>query len=294
MRVAILADIHANLPALEAVLADLSKLKPDLVVVNGDLINRGPSNCAVIERLWDLPYWFTLGNHDDLVVKWAENDPSLSDLYGDSLFTSTAWAAAQLEQAHLDWINNLPFQVVVEENPNLVYGLDQADGIGKKVQVRVTHGSPRHYREGYDDHQSLGVLGEIAEDYPAKLLIGSHTHRTFMYQLGDSLVLGSGAVGAPFNGDTRAQYVVVEMGENHVQVDFRQIPYDLESALRAFHTSGLLVEGGLGAHLFHLELQYGRSFLTPFYMWALDQQLPRDWETWQRFQMAYPERFGRR
>ncbi len=45
-----------------------------------------------------------------------------------------------------------------------------------------------------------------------------------MYQLGEALVLNSGAVGAPFNGDVRAQYVVVEIGENHVQVDFRQIP----------------------------------------------------------------------
>lgn len=301
MRIAILADIHANLPALEAVLADVAELKPDLVVVNGDLINRGPSNRAVIERLWDFSpkggkggFWFTLGNHDDLVLKWAQNDPSLADLYSDSLFASTGWAADQLEQAHLDWINNLPFQVIVEDHPGLVYGLDRSDGLGQKVQVRITHGSPRHYREGYDEHQSLGVLGEIAEDYPARLLIGSHTHRSFMYQLGDSLVLNSSAVGAPFNGDTRAQYMLVELGENHVQVDFRQIPYNLDLALQDFYTSGLLAEGGLGAHLFWLELQQGRSFLTPFYLWALEQKLPRDWETWQMFQRVYPERFAKR
>lgn len=297
MRIAVLADIHANLPALEAVLADVAELKPDLVVVNGDLINRGPSNRGVIERLWDFSgkpgFWFTLGNHDDLVLKWAQKDPSLGDLYSDSLFTATGWSAAQLQQTHLDWINTLPFQVIVEDHPGLVYGLDRSEGTGQKVQVRITHGSPRHYREGYDEHQGLGVLSEIAQDYPARLLIGSHTHRSFMYQLGDALVLGTSAVGAPFNGDTRAQYILVELGENHVQVDFRQVPYNLDLALQDFYTSGLLAEGGLGAHLLWLELQQGRSFLTPFYMWALEQKLPRDWETWHLFQATYPERFGK-
>lgn len=294
MRIAVLADIHGNLPALQAVLADLGQVKPDLIVVNGDFVNRGPSNRQVIERLWDLEaehggVWFTLGNHDDLVLKWAQRDPSLADLYDDPLFVPAGWAAAQLGQSHLDWIDTLPFQVAADGDG--VYGLEMAEGIGQKLFLRVAHGSPRHYREGYDDHQSLDVLSEIASDYPARLLVGSHTHRPFMYGLEHSLFLNSGAVGAPFNGDTRAQYMVIEGGENHIQVDFRQIPYNLEAALRDFQTSGLLEEGGLGAQLFQLELRLGRSFLTPFWMWASKQGLPRDAESWKLFQAAFPQRF---
>ncbi|MBF6595787.1 MAG: metallophosphoesterase [Thermaceae bacterium] len=294
MRIAVLADIHGNLPALQAVLADLGQVKPDLIVVNGDFVNRGPSNCQVIERLWDLEaehggVWFTLGNHDDLVLKWARRDPSLADLYDDPLFVPAGWAAAQLGQSHLDWIDTLPFQVAADGDG--VYGLEMAEGIGQKLFLRAAHGSPRHYREGYDDHQSLDVLTEIASDYPARLLVGSHTHRPFMYGLEHSLFLNSGAVGAPFNSDTRAQYMIIEAGENHIQVDFRQISYDLGAALRAFQTSGLLEEGGLGAQLFQLELRLGRSFLTPFWMWASKQGLPRDAESWKLFQAAFPERF---
>ncbi|MER3553523.1 MAG: metallophosphoesterase [Meiothermus sp.] len=309
MRIAVLADIHANFPALQAVLADLEQVKPDLVVVNGDFVNRGPSNCQVIERLWNFEaehgkVWFTLGNHDDLVLKWARQDPSLSNLYDDPLFVPAGWAAAQLGQAHLDWIDTLPFQVGIEEN-GAAFGLDKLEGIGQNLFLRATHGSPRHYREGYDDHQSLDVLTEIAQDYPARLLVGSHTHRPFMYGLEGSLFLNSGAVGAPFNGDTRAQYIVIEAGENQVatsmarrleprkvQVDFRQIPYNLEAALRDFQTSGLLEEGGLGAQVFQLELRLGRSFLTPFWMWASKAGLPRDEESWKLFQTAFPERFA--
>jgi predicted phosphodiesterase len=295
MRVAVLSDIHANLPALGAVLADLQQVGPDLVVVNGDFVNRGPSNRAVLERLWEFEaehgrVWFTLGNHDDLVLKWARQDPSLADLYGDPLFAPAGWAAAQLGAAHLNWIDTLPFQVTVGEGG--AAGLERSEGIGQRVFLRVTHGSPRHYREGYDDHQSLDVFTEIAQDYPAQLLVGSHTHRPFMYPLETSLFLNSGAVGSPFNGDTRAQYLVLETAENHIQTEFRQIPYDLEAALRDFQTSGLLEEGGLGARIFQLETRLARSFLTPFWMWASRQGLPRDEESWKLFQDAFPERFA--
>ncbi|GIW25527.1 metallophosphoesterase [Meiothermus sp.] len=303
MRVAILSDIHGNLPALEAVLADLKEVQAHLVVVNGDLVNRGPSNREVLERLLNLSsshqgralaplgFWFTLGNHDDLLVKWARRDPELAELYGDPLFQPTAWSVARLSQTHLDWLGNLPFQIVVDEISQKILGLDKAEGMGEKVLVRVTHGSPRHYREGYDEHQTLGILSEIGEDYPARLLVGSHTHRPFMYQLGEALVLNSGAVGAPFNGDVRAQYVVVEVGENHVQVDFRQIPYNLQAALQAYYDSGLMEEGGLGADIFYHETRTARSLLMPFWHWAQAAGCPRDWDSWRLYQATHPERF---
>ncbi|GIW35796.1 metallophosphoesterase [Meiothermus sp.] len=303
MRVAILSDIHGNLPALEAVLADLQEVRPRLVVVNGDIVNRGPSNREVLERLLDLSsskqgralapegFWFTLGNHDDLLVKWAQRDPSLNDLYTDPLFEPTAWSVAQLSRDHLDWLGSLPFQVVIEEAPRRALGLDKAEGLGESVLVRATHGSPRHYREGYDEHQTLSTLVEISEDYPARLLVGSHTHRPFMYQLGEALVLNSGAVGAPFNGDVRAQYVVVEIGENHVQVDFRQIPYNLQVALQAYYDSGLMEAGGLGADIFYHETRTARSMLMHFWQWAEAQTRPRDWDSWRLYQVTHPERF---
>jgi predicted phosphodiesterase len=304
MRIAILSDIHGNLPALEAVLADLKEVRPQLVIVNGDIVNRGPSNREVLERLLNLSvskqgralapegFWFTLGNHDDLLVRWARHDPSLKDLYIDPLFEPTAWSVAQLSQAHLDWLGGLPFQVAIGETLRRAFGLDKAEGKGEKVLLRATHGSPRHYREGYDEHQDLSTLNEISQGYPARLLVGAHTHRPFMYQLGEALVLNSGAVGAPFNGDVRAQYVVVEIGENHVQVDFRQIPYDLQAALQAYYDSGLMEAGGLGADIFYHETRTARSLLMHFWYWAEAQALPRDWDAWRLYRAAHPERFA--
>jgi predicted phosphodiesterase len=304
MRVAILSDIHGNLTALKAVVQDLKQVRASLVIVNGDMVNRGPCNLEVLEYLWELSssklgralapegFWFTLGNHDDLLVKWARRDPSLAELYHDPLFEPTAWSVARLSQAHLDWIGKLPFQVAVEEHPQRVFALDRAGGMGESLLLRATHGSPRHYREGYDEHQAPDTLSEIGADYPARLLVGSHTHRPFVYQLGQAMVLNSGAVGAPFNGDVRAQYVVAEIGPNHVMVDFRQIPYNLQATLRAFYDSGMMDQGGLGAEIFYHETRTARSLLMPFWNWSLRQNLPRDRDSWRLYQTAHPERFA--
>ncbi|RIH82892.1 phosphodiesterase [Meiothermus luteus] len=300
MRVAILADIHGNLPALEAVLADLGRVQPEVVVVNGDLVNRGPASREVVERLLYLSasqegrklapkgLYFTLGNHDDLLVRWARRDPSIAELYQDPLFAPAAWSAGQLSHEHLDWLAGLPYQVVVSEEG--VFCLKQAEGMGQPVALRVTHGSPRHYREGYDE-QALGALEEIEHRYPAQLFVGSHTHRPFMGRLERALVLNSGAVGSPFNGDARAQYLVVELGEGHLRVEFRQVPYDLEAALRAFYDSGLMEEGGLGAEIFYQETRTARSLLMNFWRWAEAEGRPRDWEAWRAYRAAHPERF---
>ncbi len=303
MRIAILADIHANLPALEAVLADLRQVKAGLVIVNGDMVNRGPSNREVLERLLELAsskegqalapegFWFTLGNHDDLLVKWAQRDPMLAELYHDPLFAPTAWSVAQLPQAHLDWLGRLPFQVAIGELSQQAFGLDKAQGMGERMLLRATHGSPRHYREGYDEHQ-LGTLDEISQSFPARLLVGAHTHRPFLHQLEQALVLNSGAVGAPFNGDVRAQYAVVEVEPNRLQVEFRQVPYDLQAALQAYYDTGLMEEGGLGAEIFYHETRTARSLLMPFWFWAEAQGRPRDWEAWRLYRATHPERFA--
>lgn len=275
MRIAVLSDIHGNLPALEAVLADLEEVRPEVVVVNGDLINRGPQNRAVVERLWELPYRFTLGNHDDLVVKWRAGHDSLRLLFDDPFFAATRWTAHTLPQPHLDWLAALPYQVHLEE-----------------LGLRVTHGSPRHYREGYDERLSEQALGEILREYPARYLVGSHTHRPYVRRHDGALVWNTGAVGAPFNGDVRAQYLVLEAEAGALVPHFRQVPYDLEATLKAFRESGMLEEGGLSAEIFYYETQNARSMLVPFWLWAEAEKRPLDRDAWAAYRRANPERFA--
>ena len=83
-----IADVHANVPALEAVLADIAEQGADEIVVNGDLVNRGPGNAEVLERVLNLPNLsaMTLGNHDDLMRKWIDRDPDIPELWFEDAF----------------------------------------------------------------------------------------------------------------------------------------------------------------------------------------------------------------
>lgn len=273
MRIAVLADIHGNLAALEAVLNDLEQHQPTQVVVNGDLVNRGPQSREVVERLWELPWAFTYGNHDDLLVRWAKHDLKLREQYQDPLFGPAAFGAAQLSTAHLEWLAKLPFEAHFAH-----WG------------VRVTHGSPRHYREGYDERLSERAFTEIRQAFPAQLYIGSHTHRPYQRQQDGVWLYNTGAVGTPFNADPRAQYLLIEGHDTSYRVHFCQVPYNRQQTLEAYHHSGML-DCGLGAEIFYEELRTARSMLIPFWMWAEQQGRPRDRHSWQLFQQAQPERF---
>jgi putative phosphoesterase len=280
LKVAILADIHGNLQALEAVQADLKLQSPDVVVVNGDLVNRGPSNVQVLQRVWNQGYVITLGNHDDLLRMFIDQDAKLPpEYFTDPFWEANRWCAKQLQDANWsDALRNLPMthKIEVPDAPTLL----------------ISHGSPRHYREGYSSYLPDESISEILQEYPADILIGSHTHDPLERTWGKHLILNTGAVGSPFNRDPRAQYLVMTLKNNQWSPDFRKLEYDRESALKTFETSGYLQVAGLSAYIFKLELQQARSYLTPFWMWSEEQGKKQSWESWEEFKKAVPERFN--
>ena len=279
--IAVIADIHANLPALEAVLADIAEVGAGEIVVNGDLVNRGPSNVEVVERVLNLPKLsaVTLGNHDDLMRKWVERDPDIPALwFEDAFWHGMAWPAAQLSGAgKIDPLRELPM-TYAREQPGL-------------PRLLFSHGSPRHYREGYAPYLDDRTFGEIAGDYPADVFIGSHTHRPYERRIGGRLMLNTGAVGAPFNGDPRAQYLLLAPQGEAWRTEFRAVPYDREAALRAFKTSGYLEAGGLSARIFYEELRVSRPLYMLFWEWTEAQGRPKDWSSWDAFKKGHAERF---
>ena len=222
----------------------------------------------------------TLGNHDDLMRKWVDRDADIPPLwFEDPFWDGTAWwAARELQRAGwIDTFRTLPMTHAVTPKgaPSLL----------------LSHGSPRHYREGYGKFLADADIEGILELTPADVLIGSHTHSPLERRWGRYLVLNTGAVGTPFNGDPRAQYLVMHLQDGEWAHEFRAVPYDRAGALKAFETKGLLEQGGLSARIFYEELLCARSFLTPFLMWTEKQGIPQDEETWARFKKAFADRF---
>lgn len=280
MKLAVIADVHGNLPALEAVLADIETQRVDRVIVNGDMVNRGPESVAVVERLQATGFACTLGNHDDLMRKWIERDDDLpSSWFDDPFWKATGWSAAKLAAA--GWIGtlaSLPMTIRIDlpDAPTLL----------------ASHGSPRDYREGYGRYLPDGAIAEIVEAHHAEVLVGSHTHRAMRREWGRVSILNSGAVGTPFNGDPRAQYLILTLQESGWQPEFRTVPYDRDATLAAFETSGFLDEGGLSARIFRAELRCARAFLMPFLKWSDERDRPRDDRAWQDFRAAFASRFA--
>lgn len=275
---AVLADVHGNLPALDAVVRDVARSGAERTIVNGDMVNRGPEGVAVMERLAETGWTMVLGNHDDLMRLWVERDPSLpSSWFHDPFWRSTGWCAERLAEAGwMERLAGLPLTVAIEPN----------DG----PRVLISHGSPRHYREGYGSYLADEAISEIVEMHPYDVLVGSHTHRPLERRWGRHLVLNSGAVGTPFNGDPRAQYLLLHLRDDGWRPEFRRVPYDRAAALSAYETSGYLEAGGLSAWLYWLEAATARSYLVPFLMWSEERGVARDAAGWARFRT---ERAGR-
>lgn len=277
MKIAIIADIHANKYALDAVLQDIDKCSVDQIIVNGDLVNRGPGNLEVLQRLQASGFVFVMGNHDDFIRLWSTRDDQLPAQWFDDPF----WAA-------IDYTVN---EIVDSGFAEFLASLDMDYRIELPglPQILITHGSPRHYRDGYAPYAPPEMFTQVVEKFPADIYVGSHTHRPWRAERHGKLFLNTGSVGTPFNRNPLAQYLILEDVDNDWSFDFRTVEYDQEAALAEFSSNGFLEHGGLSGFIFHAELKYSRPIFDPFWRWAEKEKIAKDWRAWEQFIILNPE-----
>ena len=204
-RVAVLADIHGNLPALEAVLADIARDAPDLVMVCGDVAS-GPLPVESLEVLRALPRArFVRGNADRSLVAGfdGEERPRLPGPAAD-------WCAAQLSRSHRDFLASFAQTVPVE-----------VEGLGR---VLFCHGSPRSDEEMMTVETPEARLRELLAGVDADVVVCGHTHMAFDRVVDGVRVINPGSVGMPY-GEPGAFWAWLGPG-----VEFRRTDYDRESA----------------------------------------------------------------
>ncbi len=249
MRLAVLSDVHGNLPALEAVLYDLSHWSPDWVVVNGDLINRGPDSLGVLHLLREHhPDAFCLkGNHEGFVLAMRHNqDHPGTPAYEVRRFAH--WSVAQLG-ARLDQIALWPDHL----------DLDSLD----RGSLHITHGSRLGDREGILP-QTEGAELALRLGEPRDLFISSHTHRPFQRPLAHGLLVNTGSVGAPFDRDPRPSYARFVLARRGWEGEVVRVDYDRSAAERLFEESGFLEGGGPLARVMLAELRLSRGLMGPW------------------------------
>lgn len=252
MKIAVLADIHANLAALQAVSNDLEAWRPDHVIVAGDTVNRGPRPVECLHFVQGRALtsgWLILrGNHEDYIINHARPDsPRRGPAFEAQL--SSYWTYQQLH-GDVSALAALPFS----------HRLTAPDN----CWATITHASMRSNRDGIHPHTSDEELYQKIEPGAALFCVG-HTHLPLIRRLNGTLVVNAGAVGLPFDGDRRASYARLEWQDEGWSAEIIRLPYDYDRAEDDFFASGFMTGSGALAPLILDEFRHARSHL---YQWA--------------------------
>ena len=240
MRAAFFSDLHSNLPALEAVLADIARVGVDARYALGDLVGYAPWPNEVIERLRAEAIPGVMGNYDDGTgfgrdeCGCAYTDPSEKAL-GDEGF---AWTKAHTSEANKAWLRTLAPEIRFE-----------ADGL----RFLLVHGSPRRMNEYLYEDKPDATFARIAAAANADVIVCGHTHRPYDKTVEGTRFINDGSAGKPKDGDPRAGWVLVETGPQGISVAFRRVTYDVETTAAAIEASEL-------PHEFAEQLREGRGF----------------------------------
>jgi putative phosphoesterase len=206
VRVAAIADIHGNLPALQAVLAEVREEEPDLLVVCGDVAS-GPMPAQTIDALRKLPrVRFVRGNADTGLIDAFDEEPR-SDLPGPFV----DWCAKQIDKGQRDFLASFERFVVVED----------VDGIGK---VLFCHATPTSEELIFTAETPDRRLRELLAGVDAQLVVCGHTHMQFDRTVDHRRVVNAGSVGMPA-GQPGAYWTMLGPG-----VELRRTDYDREDA----------------------------------------------------------------
>lgn len=221
MRTAIVSDIHGNRTAFEAVLADIRKMSPDLVLHGGDLADSGASPVAVVDHIREVGWQGVRGNTDEMLFDpeslrtFASQYPNLRDLFAVVEEMASATREA-LGEDRLAWLRTLP--------------LLRVDG-----GMALMHASPETPWRAPTQEASDAELTSVYGSLGMPIAVYAHIHRPFVRRLSRVTVANTGSVSLSYDGDRRASYLLVD----DASLEIRRVDYDVEAEVRRLGGCGL-------------------------------------------------------
>lgn len=222
MRLAIVSDIHGNLTAFEAVLADLRDMSPDLVLHGGDLADGGSRPAEIVDCVRDLGWPGVMGNADEMLVSpetletfARQQSPQLQPLFSRVRDMAAASREA-LGEARLAWLGQLPRALVQDA-------------------IAIVHASPESLWRAPTAEASYAELESVYGSLGRPVAAFGHIHRPFVRRMPRLTVANTGSVGLSYDGDLRATYLLLDNAEPSI----RRVEYDLKKELQALAQSQL-------------------------------------------------------
>src|SRR6266536_327945 len=212
-RVAVITDVHANLPALQAALRRIDELGVDGLYCGGDLVGYGPHPNEVCALLAERAIPTIYGNYDYAIARDLEDcGCAYVTAYDRELGQrSVDWTLAHTDQASKDYMRGLPF--------------DLRFAVGE-TSVHLVHGSPRKVNEYLFEDKPARLYERLAAAEEADTLVFGHTHKPWVHEYGGVLFVNCGSVGKPKDGDPRGAFAVLTAGTGAPQVTIERVEYD--------------------------------------------------------------------
>jgi predicted phosphodiesterase len=239
MRYALVSDIHANLPALDAVLRDIATRNADAVYHLGDLVGYAPWPNEVVARIVAEKIPGVAGNYDSTVATDYEHCGCRDeDAQQEALsHLSYAWTREHVTAATKAVLAALPFRIDIRPLGGHVSG-------PSIILVHGNHALNTVYVGADRSDELLAKMGASLGARAGDVVAFGHTHVAWQRVVGGVVFMNGGSVGRPKDGDPRAGYLLVELGSDGGSGEVVRVEYDVEEAARAIADSGLPNEFG--------------------------------------------------
>ncbi len=238
MRYALISDVHANLPALEAVLADIAA-RPDIAATYqlGDLVGYSPWPNEVISAMRNARIPGVAGNYDSTVAADYKHCGCRADTPRDEELAheSFEWTRKNISQDSKTWLGALPFRIDLKPLGGHVAG----------PTVTLVHATPANNLVYVTEDRSDTFLAKMAEQAALKsgdAICFGHTHKPWHRVVNGVTFVNTGSVGRPKDGDPRAGYAILSVGSGAIEVEAVRVDYDVDAAAEAVTAAGLPVE----------------------------------------------------
>lgn len=223
-RVALIGDVHANLPALEAVLDHAALCGTTALWNVGDFVGYNAFPDQVVRRLRDAGAVSVVGNYDLKVLKFPSKRAKWRKKKRSEKYLAFEWAWENLSEESRAHLASLPREVRIN-----------AEG----VRVLLVHGSPASIDEHLYPDTAEARLREVAELADADIVVCGHSHQPFVRGVDQTVFVNTGSVGRQDDGDPRASYAVLEIEGGRTKIEHFRVDYDVGRAVAEIRAHGL-------------------------------------------------------
>lgn len=246
MRIAVLADIHGNLPAFEAALKHVSQQKVDQMILAGDIVNGAPDSKAC----WDLALSsgcpILRGNQERYVAHYGTS--KASPLWSMEQFAPVKWTVEQLSEQDRQCMEQLPLTLRLPEAPDIFF----------------VHATERDDHDTVASHTPEQALHDKFPTAQERYILRAHNHFGQVRVWEKGFIVTCGSVGLALDSNPTAQYLLLDREKNGWSIQHQSVPYPVDAAVSRFHDTGYLAAVGPMGRLFFREVVTASPQIVPF------------------------------